>query len=446
MSGNRSQQALAKQQRLAKYFKASPSAVAGGFREAFHRTPASWLDPTKVEHTQTEEFLRDLTPQQRTASREAVAEYSGAAGFLHCLDGWTLLGRSIDALTSGCLAEAAHLAYYSEVRSSVSILARSGILIVGSQTVAVTDSSIETITSGASTHSIVWDALRHWASTPLGMATVSRQVRFRNINLERWLESARPGASASAFSSFFEAFWGVDLRAMQDDRARRNIASYQPSGFRLTEAPEYSAWCAQLLSGLLEPLGPGAIGTFPDLDALIVSEVLRHLVDPESIESQTRRLVASAYGTPHGTDAVVDEIVTSLSSPGESCVAAAMQVSPTPILGITRQEIQAMLSRALILARFATAACRDMQRDAGLDPEQFAWWADRVGQIAGYWNPEPRPDPLTDLWFDLELGLETLGDLALTGSVGSQPLRHKVSSEVRELAGVSRVGIWSLSA
>ncbi len=446
MGGSRKQVVEARRAREEKCRAASPALVAAGFREAFHRGPIAWLDTSTQEHSDAENFLRKMTTEDRRGSRDLVAQLAGASAFLHCADSWTLLGRAIDAITMGSLAEAAHLAYYAEVRAAISMMARSGLLVVGSQVVSVTDNGIETINSGGSTHTNAWDFLEIWSATPAALSTVARQVQFRGQPLDRWLEAARPNGASSALASFFTESWGADLKAMRDDRDRRNIASYHPSGFSPADPDGYSTWCADVVASLVEPLGPGAPGTFPDLDSAIVIQVLGHLAADGDRESWIQRAVTSVTGSSYGSDEVARGVVEALRHPHNSCVSAAMEVGPVPVLGLTRGEVKAMLSRALLLARFATGASRSMQREAGLDPEDFRWWSDHVGTMAGYWDPLPRPEPMTDLWQDLEAGLEDLDALSTGNPRGSLALRHQAPWTVRELSGLGRAGLWSLSA
>lgn len=446
MSGSRKQALQAQQARVSHVNAASPDVVAAAFRSAHARTPASWLDSSIPEHSDTEKFLKHIDQAQRSQAVDAIAEFSSVGAFLHCIDAWSLLGRSIDALSVGSVAEAAHLAYYSEVRSTISMMARSGLLIVGTQTVAINGKTIETVYNGASTHESAWEALRLWSGTNAAVETVARSINFRGIPLSRWLDSARPGAAAATFSAFLTEAWGSDLEEMKGDRSRRNIASYHPSGLRRAEPENYASWFREVVVGLVGVLSPGTPGTFPDLDAVIATEVLRNLVGKSDPEGDVKRIVSSAFGSPYGAEPIIEELVTSVGSAGNSCIADAMRRSSTPIRQFTRDDVRSMLGRAVLLARFCTAAVRDMQKRAGLDQVDFRWWSDEVGIMSGFWNPTPKPDPLTDLWLDLESALDELQSQQFGGSNGSLRIRHDSHWMAREIGGVSRAALWSLSA
>src|SRR5262249_16005771 len=56
-----------------------------------------------------------------------LAQYIAASGFLHLVDGWSYLGRSVQSLLRGDPHRAIHLAYYGELRAAMSILATEGI-------------------------------------------------------------------------------------------------------------------------------------------------------------------------------------------------------------------------------------------------------------------------------------------------------------------------------
>ncbi len=56
-----------------------------------------------------------------------IIEVIAVRGPLHAIDGWSYFSRSLSALLSGDPHAARHLAYYAELRASLSILASTGI-------------------------------------------------------------------------------------------------------------------------------------------------------------------------------------------------------------------------------------------------------------------------------------------------------------------------------
>src|SRR5262245_10006015 len=52
-----------------------------------------------------------------------LRQYIAASSFVHCTDGWSFLGRAIDAHSNGDSGAALHLAYYAELRAAMCFLA-----------------------------------------------------------------------------------------------------------------------------------------------------------------------------------------------------------------------------------------------------------------------------------------------------------------------------------
>ena len=96
-----------------------------------------------------------------TKERERnLAQYIAASVALHANDGWSYLGRSVSCLLAGDTHRALHLAYYAELRASMSLLAGAGIGIFDKKHFIVpTTNSTANFGLGHSTHVIAWLAL-----------------------------------------------------------------------------------------------------------------------------------------------------------------------------------------------------------------------------------------------------------------------------------------------
>ena len=90
-----------------------------------NRTPAQWFPPGHA-------AIRGELPAKWNALRlipvsDAIDAVALSAP-QHCMDGWAYVSRALGALLSGGIYTAArHLAYYSQLRAGLSILANVGI-------------------------------------------------------------------------------------------------------------------------------------------------------------------------------------------------------------------------------------------------------------------------------------------------------------------------------
>jgi hypothetical protein len=160
------------------------------------------------------------------ATFSEFTEYVAVSAFLHTGDGWNYLSRAVAAVAAGDPDTARHLAYYSELRAAMGLLATQSMAVINSSSFVLTTSGSAIRVSDKETHRAAWELLDGWAANPLSTQLVADLVRPAARPLSDWLQAAGSGSQGSVVLRVLLGKWGLDLRAYSDDRDRRNQSSY----------------------------------------------------------------------------------------------------------------------------------------------------------------------------------------------------------------------------
>jgi hypothetical protein len=74
-----------------------------------------------------------------------------------------------------------------------------------------------------------------------------------------------------------------------------------------------------------------------------------------------------------------------------------------------------------------------------------SFWLDQLGADSALWEPGDAPDPLSDLWADVELALQTMGtsDVVKDPQASLANAWREIPGALHSLSKFERVGIWS---
>ena len=329
----------------------------------------SWL-PT--EHpAATGQFLNSegkqyssYTAFTNTFTTQQIVEVLAATGPSHCLDGWTFLSQSLAAMLSGDTHTARHLAYYAQLRAALSLLHCNGIGIFNGINFAVCDSGalhrIDTNNPnrrGQPTHTAAWEALRGWAGN-MGAATdFLTAIKFRDVSLQDCLEAVWPSTTGGPLVSKVIEDWGVDLRRSTEEHESRNISSYCAHAFNVSESELSDR--LELVQSIWRSLEPDSGGGFPTLDRHLLRKFLELMKTEKSRITPQNNLWESAYWRldPKIRSFISQEFIERDVDPSDLLIFAHAE-STVP------GDVHAMVSRALLLLRSATAVVRSAFLDA----------------------------------------------------------------------------------
>jgi hypothetical protein len=396
------------------------------------------------------EIKRNTGPPDTQNSRH-LSHYISVSTMLHCSDGWSFLGRSIDALLKGDEGSALHLAYYAELRAAMSLLATQGIGAFDKQHFLVDgNNSVVAFPANSPTHVFVWECLEAWANTNHAIDLLGEIIAPFGVNLSSW---ANPLGSAPTIRNSGQAWlkeWGMDLSKFSGDRNARNTASYRPNGLEFSNngQAETATNFVRSIWSVLEPTGPKGFG---QLDKFL----LRSLVDRTtkgrhgtnalgSIAHE--RLVGSIISHQGGVfTGLVPEIREFLLHSVSRVEPEILRYSPKPS-GVNPDWHLSVISRATLLLRLATGATRRLFDQAGVQIADTEFWRNDLGQRKGLWKPNSIPDPMSDLWADVADGMRDFEEFEASppNDRNYYNLTKLFSSSVFELGKFERIPVLNL--
>lgn len=365
-----------------------------------------WADPVKA-------IKHDLAVG--ALNHKHAAEYVAASAALHSSDGWSYLGRALQAHAAGYPDVARHLAYYAELRAAMSLLATRGVGIFDRQHFVLNSAGQTKKLAERGTHQATWLYLEEWAQSADGSRLLGKVIRPEGHPIAEWVR-ALPGFPAWApLGQDWLLTLGLDLRRLSEDRAARNMASYRPtalSGTKYLQPTEAAAFILDFV-GLLEPQAPGSFG---ELDThflrITLESAFRAATNntPKQAPRQFRSAIETAVTAAQLDAPAAANLVAFLKRevvPHDPAIIAESRCEDVP--PHPRHHLQVMCRAALFL-RITTGAVADLLRDAGLTFAMAeSWWAP-LGEVRGLWDTPPTAEDIADVWFVVANGLEDIRD------------------------------------
>ncbi len=429
------------------------SAAAGEFAKLvpfFHCS--RWDHPQTPFAESPLEAVEDYRKSARTPqSKRDVKCYIAVSGPLHCADGWSYLGRAVDAHNRGDVPTSVHLGYYASLRAAMSFLATQSIGVFNNTHIYIDQASGDPeIIRGLGTHKFVWEALGCFlTSHKHSRFTLEEIVRPGGHSLRAWLNEANlPSAAGGAE---IVRTWGLDLQRLSCDRQTRNHVSYRPIQYSGDYRSGTEA-CARFMSelwGLSEPAG----SSFWSLDRYLLRQILElefEGTQGQSVEQGRSRFESFVYRAvnqlaPTGADQ--DQWLSFLlrdSDPTDPEVFdLAKKKDP---VGKSGQHLQ-VLSRSFLLLRLASGACARFLGVSGVSMQDLEFWWSEWGSHMGLWESGQFIPSFADLWLDVEIAMDDLEN-GSAGTSGSQPSRKNwLLSNAESLAilgSCERIALWGL--
>lgn len=360
---------------------------------------ARWLQKRNRYRSNTIDAIRSDAGTPALSSPH-IAAYIAASAPLHCVDGWSLLGKAVSSHTAGDAQSCTHLAYYAELRAAMALLATAGVGVFDTIHFVLDSSGRATkLTGKPTTHTLAWEALAAWSDTSSAALTVSKAVRPYGIPLAEWLAGYPPISTWGAIAAAWLKSWGMDIANYAGDRFARNEASYRPSGLQYRRAlPADDA--VTFLREFWLACEPGG-SPFAPLDRALLRSALHTAYSatssPDPLEDAVDAVVGQAGLT--GQTAAAWRLFL-LDEPRHPLLDRAPRTSPPH-----REDAHLeTLSRATLLLRIATGAARDFLSDAGIGIGDLEFWWRTVGEDTGIWEGDP-PSDFADLWADTAAAL-----------------------------------------
>ncbi len=379
-----------------------------------------------------------------------LAQYIAASSVLHCSDGWSFLGRSVNAMLNGDPGTALHLAYYAELRAAMSLLATQGIGAFKNRHYWINAAnSVSAFPTGSGTHDFVWDCLDTWSATPSAANLLGGVVSPYGIPLTSWVSPLGQGSIIRPSAQKWLRQWGMDLSNMSEDKIARNTASYRPSGMKPTGSSE-AIQATEFVRSLWENLEPTTLSGFGNLDKFL----LRSLVDKLAV---SRFGSGAILGPQHRQ--IVNQIVNyqalgeRISSEyTEFLLREKLEEDPQLLLHARVAPKRgpnwhlSVISRSVLLLRVATGATQNLCRQSGIEADDLNFWRNELGKQKGLWKAGAIPEPIDDIWADVDDNIGEFEDFEAGGEAERSyfDLTKNYGTSVLELGKLERISVLNL--
>lgn len=379
-----------------------------------HWENSRWLGERNYYKRNTSERVKSAKGKFRDLQ---LTDYIGASTLGHCFDGWSFLGRAVEAEMGGDPGSARHLGYYAELRAAMSLLACEGIGIFNrSHAVVKADGICSRFGNRMGTHNVVWEALDSWSRTKECNDRLLGVIQPGSIDLAEWINQF--GGSARFVTRNWLKKWGLDLRRLKSDQDARNRASYRPASVSGAQPARVEQTVAAV-DELWALCDPGGDGGFPFMDRHLLRQVLVQLFE--------RR--GDGLGVPGDTARFAQEVERMLNALGVGTRQTEflrfltfdpdVGAEPSSLLVDASGEVEAdhvdhskqVLARATLLLRLATGSVSQLLKESGTDfaQELEFWWSGGAVRRR-LWSMAQRPGSFPDLWVDVETALEDVGE------------------------------------
>lgn len=390
-----------------------------------------------------DKIKNDCKPPRNIAANH-LAEYIAASAPLHCLDGWSFLGKAIISHALGDTDASKHFAYYAQLRAVMSLMASEGVGIFDRKHFGVKSatrqSSTLTAPKTSSTHEFAETQFRSWANSNRSGDLLKNIIRPRGSSLEEWFNEISPGTKTAVHAQSWLDHWGYDLKKFRKDHDARNRASYRPTalGRDLTYRNSTNiAESLELVDSIWRMCMPDRSGGFTlDLHLLRASwdEHSRNIGRQPTRAG--RETILNHFGILQPElNTLLDFFDRKTFSQDSIILTEARKKGSPEDYDYHKQ----MLCRATLLLRLATGASNQMITEAKISKTDLKFWWEAVGENFGLWE-SGLADPITDMWTEVETALQNMQ--TPSSPVGSHyHWRFNSAEEVLTLAGCERIAL-----
>ena len=378
----------------------------------------------------------------KISNHKQLSEYVAASAIVHCFDGWSYLGKALEAEMVGDPDTARHLGYYAELRAAMSILAGDGIGVFNNRHIIVTANQKCVLLNYGTTHTFAWEALKAWANSPGRHNTLFQVIRPGGLPLQEWLNQFN--ASAHFIANTWLQQWGLDLSRLTQDREARNLASYRPIGFT-SSGPRPIGDTMEAILRFWEICEPGPGGGFPVLDLHLLRRSLE-LVSKKigygrSIKNNYEKQLNMMLNALNLKGLSPDQFKKFLEYSNLQNIHQILQYADARKNSYHPDHSKQVLARATLLLRVATGSSADLLDSAGLNlrGDLEFWWSSAAVRRC-LWPKDNEPSSFIDLWQDVYDAI---------GAVDQWPqdyytLWSKHAREAATLATIERAFLWGL--
>jgi hypothetical protein len=385
-----------------------------------------------------------------------LVESIAVSAVLHLYDGWSYLAQALRATFRTDDSIARHLAYYGELRASLSILASYGVGIF-SVTHVVVDAAenVHHFAARQGTHKIAWSALEAWGRTPYSGALIGREIQAFGRDMADWITAFQGTSTPSLIGADWVESWGIDLSTFSSDKTTRNEVTYGVDfdHAKVCHTPKtIEPWLRELwLSS--EPGGT----SFELLDKYLVRSTLEAIYntkfkDPyHTLEQSTAdlrdKMLEACLAIGLDSDEIVDFFIR------DTCEEDLLVMKLARSRSAVQEPLQyqEVMSRTYLLLRLATASVSSLLRQASLSADDLGFWWVKTSEDSGLWDSAlglATSEEVKDLWADTYLSLGEFSECIADNPSSADSwffFNATISKDLENLSRVEKLALWGIS-
>lgn len=377
--------------------------------------------------------------------------YLAASSLAHLLDGWMYLSNSFNALINGDEGTAIHLAYYAELRASMSFLASEGIGVFDKSHYGVfkKESTIfkypSRQSSKGATHQFVWTAMEKWASSGVKPdSNILKIFKVRGINFYDLTEYFHPSTASSTLLSVsivksWLKEWCFDIMSYRGDRKERNEVSYRPQRINNFEVNLNFKNIITDLESYWSVISPSGMDKFSLLDKYLLRKLFDNLYTSLGSTSPRKDLIENAF-TQYGINdpSLFNFLDYQAPYANEHTIFQNANIKKTTSISI--------LARATLLLRIAVGLVSQIYKAGGIQKDELNFVWDNYSIDNGFWSPGNLYSDFNDLWNDVQSSVNDLKldveDPGLDTDMFS--IKNRRAQEVIHFGQINRACLWGL--
>lgn len=394
----------------------------------------------------------DFKKRPLLSKRKDISEYIAASSINHCSDSWNYLSRAVSSIINGDYTAAIHLAYYSELRSVMSIMAREGVGIFNAKHIWFKKNA-NCANFGGRTHEVANYIINKWAEQADKRDLVFNIIKVNNRSISQWLNSVNlPSKSKISKRLLKEWFhqWSIDLK-IKEDQDIRNEVSYRPKVFYQTTNTQETISNIQKIWSACEPSNNEK---FKNLDIHFLRIVLdfayRFKTKGSGLNgNEASKIFIESCMLNLGLTInipLVNFLSKSVNSEDHFILAeakknvfdiGAMTYNPFPII-----------CRAFLLLRVATATTENLLEQSSISTtrrDSLEFWWRKICVTNGILDSTEDIDDFNDLYADIEESFATIDFADPTHWTSLKNVSDNYSLQIDKIKHFHRVGLWGLS-
>ncbi len=385
-----------------------------------------------------------------------LSTYLAACSLSHTMDGWDYLSHSVDSLLKGDVGVAIHLAYYAELRATLSFLSSEGIGVFNRQHVKLDSSgSFDKCPGTLGTHEAAWELIDKWARSSITSVdnSVMQVFSVNGKTFEEWMAAfpyPSPALGRSVVRSWLRE-WNFDLHRFKTDRNMRNEVSYRPQRIKTNQHLRTLNDLVNSLASFWDVLEPNDSDPFQLLDKYLLRTILQktyaNLSSTIKFQNSFKSLIESTLENLglNQSPSFVDFLTDAASQHLLFSESQKPVIDPATLI----YNPLSVIARATLMLRLSTGMSSMVFRSAGVSKNDLSVVWDPYGIERGFWTSEEPPQTFVILWEDIKEHVSDLSEWANGKSPNLSLLNIYHDTAMPQsfsyFKQFNRAGLWGMS-